>query len=78
MTPTDSEILDVIVVRSGEILPTYYLKNTLRRQFRSITTPWLLRRLKAMEKAGKVRRVPSSYATMICWDVAQPNNREKA
>lgn len=70
MLPTDGEIMDVLVVRSGGINPTYYIKNCLRRKFPSVKTPWLLRRLKAMEKAGKVRRVPSDYATMICWDVA--------
>lgn len=73
--PTDGEIMDLIVVRSGAILPTYYLKNILRAKFRDITTPWLLRRLKAMEKAGRVRRVPSDYAVMICWDVASKGDR---
>jgi repressor of nif and glnA expression len=76
MLPTDSEIMDVIVVRSGEILPTYYLKNILRGKFRDITTPWLRRRLKALEAAGKVRRVSSDYAAMICWDKAEVNGNQ--
>jgi hypothetical protein len=68
--PTDGEIMDVIVVRSGEILPTYYLKNILRAKFPDITTPWLRRRMKALEAAGKVQRASSDYAVMICWDLA--------
>jgi hypothetical protein len=65
--PTDSEIMGVVVAESGRILPTYVIKNVLRWKWPHVRTPWVLRRMKALEKAGKVRRTASSYATMICW-----------
>lgn len=71
MMPTDGEIMDVLVVRSGSIMPTYYIKNILRSTFPKIQTPWVLRRLKLLEKAGRVRRVATNYTTMICWDVVR-------
>ena len=69
--PSDGDIHDVLVIRSGETMPTYYIKNILRRRWPGLQTAWVLRRLKALEKAGKVRRVASNYAQMICWDVAR-------
>jgi hypothetical protein len=47
-------------------MPTYYIKNCLRRLYVDLQTSWVLRRLKALEKAGQVRRATTSYATMIC------------
>lgn len=78
MMPTDGEIMEVLVTRRGGINPTYYIKNCLRAKFPQVETPWVLRRLKAMEKVGKVRRVPTDYAAMICWDVAAAQVAEPA
>lgn len=79
INPTDSEILDAMLMRSGSIMPAYYIKNMLRMEasgkWRHLTTPWVLRRLKALEKAGRVVRKRSDYATMICWDVAAPTSQ---
>lgn len=69
MMPTDSEIMDLVVMHSGSIMPTYVYKNILRRRFPGVTTPWVLRRLKALEKAGRVCRRQTNYAKMICWDL---------
>jgi len=68
--PTDGEITDLLVIRRGSIMPTYVVKNWLRAKHPGLTTPWVLRRLKALEKADKVVRQSSSYATMICWAIA--------
>ncbi|MBD8531514.1 MULTISPECIES: hypothetical protein [unclassified Massilia] len=68
--PTDGEITDLLLVRHGSIMPTYVVKNWLRAKYPKLQTAWVLRRLKALEKAGKVVRTPSNYATMICWAIA--------
>lgn len=67
--PTDEEILDVL--RPRGTLPTYVIANWLSDSISKRDTSFVLRRLKAMEKAGKVERVPSPYAVMICWRAAE-------
>lgn len=68
--PTDEEILAVLREHTG-INPTYYIKNMLRSAHKGLETPFVLRRLKALEKAGKVERRPTNYATQICWNIAK-------
>lgn len=68
--PTDTEILGAIRDRRGMVMPTYYIKNVLRGSFPGVQTPWVLRRLKTLEKAGYVQRAPTTCATMICWELA--------
>lgn len=53
--PTDAEIINAL--RGFHSLPTYVVKNVVRRQHPGLQTPWVLRRLKAMERVGLVRRV---------------------
>lgn len=62
--PSDDQILAAL--HGGEYM-TYVLANRLRRNFWPLQTAFVLRRLKALEKAGKVERAPSSYAVQICW-----------
>jgi hypothetical protein len=69
---SDSEIL--ISVKSwGTRCPTYVVRNTLSMDFghRSITTAQVLRRLKKLEKEGKVVRMKSPYKVMLCWGVVE-------
>lgn len=62
--PTDEEILNAIKQRGSTM--TYVLRNMFWGAYRK-ETPWYLRRLKKLEREGKVERVPTSYAVMICW-----------
>jgi DNA-binding HxlR family transcriptional regulator len=69
--PTDGEILSVLRERAGGVNPTYYVKNMLRIQHKGLETPFVLRRLKALEKDGKVERVRTNYVTQICWNIVK-------
>lgn len=69
--PTDQQILDTLPPGCRRM--TYVIANYLamdHREFRALETSFVRRRLMAMEKAGKVVRVPSSYITQICWMAA--------
>jgi hypothetical protein len=70
MKPTDTEILGLLDRMRGAIMPTFYIKNCLRGQYPGIQTAWVLRRMKALEKAGYVVRDSSQYTTMFCWRLA--------
>ena len=65
--PTDDQILAAL--RDGGRCMTYVVANRISMQWssRGFDTAFVLRRLKAMEKDGKVKREPSSYAVQICW-----------
>lgn len=67
--PTDEEIIQALTAH-GRCM-TYVVTNILRRKYWPLDTAYILRRLKRLEEAGKVRRVRSSYAVQICWDAAQ-------
>ncbi len=79
--PSDEEILSVLAACGGRTM-TYVLGNVLRsapgtfttgkhkRAYKGISTAFIRRRMLALEKAGKVRRAPTSYAVMICWEIA--------
>jgi len=67
--PSDERILAAL--RSTGVCMTYVVANILRRNFYPLTTAFVLRRLKAMEKAGKVERMRTDYAMQYCWRAAQ-------
>ncbi len=71
--PSDPEIYAVLNSMRGSIMPTYVVKNHLRRHYKDVDTAWVLRRLKSMEKCGAVRRVDTNYVTMLCWAAALGN-----
>jgi len=73
--PTDEQIMEV--VRQRPRIMTYVVRNVLasrpaahearRPTYKNLDTPFVRRRLFALEKAGQVERVSSSYAVQICW-----------
>ncbi|CAI1836483.1 Uncharacterised protein [Serratia grimesii] len=69
---TDEQIINVL--REHGRCMTYVVTNWLRDIDRKIETPVVLRRLKKLEKAGKVQRVKSVYKTQICWAMAEVNH----
>lgn len=69
--PTDAEILAVLRERRGGTNPTYYIKNVLRSAHPGLETPFVRRRLMALEAAGQVERTATNYATQICWNIAK-------
>lgn len=47
---------------------TYVVANSLRMDgYKGLKTDYVRRRLEKLERAGRVKRVPSIYARMICW-----------
>ena len=76
--PTDQQILAVVETYAVGVM-TYVVRNILaskpqhwrneppRPVYRKLKTDFVRRRLIALEKAGKVRRVSSCYATQLCW-----------
>ncbi|MRW88841.1 hypothetical protein GJ699_02460 [Duganella sp. FT80W] len=68
LKPTDDQI--VAAMHTGGLM-TYVVANRLRWTFPGLDTAFVLRRLKVMEKAGRVRRVASSYGRQICWTLVE-------
>lgn len=67
--PTDEQIIDALKGRYGTM--TYVLRNILTGFGRPLPpTAFIRRRLFALEKAGKVKRVQTSYAVQHCWALA--------
>jgi len=66
--PTDAQILQAMQARPHGIM-TYVIRNFLAMEhgFRDLATSTVLARLKRLERQGKVQRVPSGYAVMLCW-----------
>lgn len=62
--PTDDAVLAAVRQHAGA---TYVVTNVLRFDGYGVETPWVLRRLKALERAGLVQREASGYAVMISW-----------
>jgi DNA-binding HxlR family transcriptional regulator len=73
--PADNEILDLLLSR-GEMM-TYVVRNWLCNKHRGLETPLVLRRLKSLEKAGRVVRVPTSYVRQIRWGIALAQKESK-
>lgn len=68
--PTEQEVITAFERR--EEYMTYHLANviTANRGYKDkVTTPQVLRLLKKMEIAGRVKRVRSNYAIQICWSL---------
>jgi DNA-binding HxlR family transcriptional regulator len=66
--PTDADILAVL--RQWNRTTTSVVRSVLVQQFdmRSISTPWVLRQLKRLERENKVRRVEqSTWKTQYVW-----------
>lgn len=74
--PTDAEIVDVLARRGASM--TYVVRNWLGYKYHATETPFVLRRLKALEKAGQVKRVPTTYATQIRWEIVTQPSKEPA
>lgn len=68
LKPTDDDVLFAI---RPEGCATYVVRNRLHAAGFKVETPWVLRRLKRLEAAGWVERVPSSYLVMISWRALQ-------
>lgn len=66
--PTDEEIIQLLA-DYGSCM-TYVLTNVLRRKYWPLDTAYVLRRLKKLESARRVKRVKSNYKTQICWGAA--------
>ncbi|WP_292633341.1 MULTISPECIES: hypothetical protein [unclassified Novosphingobium] len=69
--PTDAQIL-AAVGKWGNRSMTYAVRNVLQMAGFKVETAWLLRRLKRLEREGKVVRVSSGYAIQLCWSVPTP------
>ena len=69
MIELDDEIMDVLRNRGG--MMTYVIANWLRMDHKkhngTLATARVLRRLKAMEQNGQVKRVLSVYTVQLCW-----------
>jgi hypothetical protein len=71
MKPTkcdDETILKSLSDHGGRAM-TYVVANRIRSRGFNVRTDWTLRQLKRLEKEGRVKQVPSSYAVQICWRV---------
>lgn len=71
INPTEDEILNAVASRrTGE--HTYVIRNILSEAHRGLTTDHVRYRLIQLERAGKVKRVPSQYfANQICWALGE-------
>lgn len=66
--PTEQEVIELLEYHGNCM--TYQLANLIfaNRFYKNpVTTSQVLRLMKKMEVAGKVKRVKSVYAVMICW-----------
>jgi hypothetical protein len=72
--PKDEEIV-ACLLGGYPSLPTYVVKNKLREKYRAVKTPFVLRRLKALEKAGHVLRVPGYSTVHHSWTIAPPKDQ---
>lgn len=68
---TDEQIIKIISERNNCM--TYVVAYCLRLIDNSIKTPAVLRRLKKMEAAGKIKRVKSIYKVQLCWSLNDVN-----
>ncbi|WP_312293300.1 hypothetical protein [Atlantibacter hermannii] len=69
---TEHEVISVLEGHGNCM--TYQLANiiTAKRGYKDhVKTPQALRLLKRMEAKGKVRRVKSVYAVLICWALTE-------
>lgn len=63
----DSDVLAAVKEWGGRTM-TYVVRNRLASKGRpKLKTEHVRRQLERMERAGAVERVPSIYATQICW-----------
>ena len=67
-TFSDDDLLNALRRWSNGCM-TYVARNILAEGHPNLKTATVLRRLKKLEREGKVRRVPSCYAAQLCWGV---------
>lgn len=67
--PTDDDILAATREWATSSM-TYVIKNRLRSKGFRVETPWVLRQMKRLERAGRVQRVSTNFAVQLCWRVA--------
>ena len=70
--PTDDQIIAALQQWDNKSM-TYVVANRLRmtKGVGDVDTAFELRRLKAMEVTGKVKRVPSTYVVQLCWSAVE-------
>lgn len=73
---SDQEILDEVGSWGGHGCMTYVLRNILSRNNSHLLTSAVLRRLKKLEKQGRVKRVKSCYSVQICWALVEPEGAD--
>ncbi|MTK11865.1 MAG: hypothetical protein F8N39_07205 [Clostridiaceae bacterium] len=68
LTIRDLSVLDAIELsrRPSATSLVRVVRNFFCR-WHPLTTAQVLRSLKKLERAGRVKRVPSSYQVMLCW-----------
>lgn len=68
----EADIIGLLHVHGS--MPSYVVRNWLSKRvgYDNLTTRRILRAMKRLEARGFVKRVPSSYRTMIKWSVVQP------
>lgn len=67
--PTGDEILSVLRTRGPMV--TAAIAGQLRAGYPHLKTANVMYRLRKLEALGRVRQVPTSYATMITWAIVK-------
>lgn len=73
---SDQEILDAVGSWGSHGCMTYVARNILSRNHAHLLTSAVLRRLKKLEKQGRVKRVKSCYSVQICWALVEPEGSD--
>ena len=63
------DVLEAVQSRPGA--PTYVLRNILSRGRCHLDSSHVFTRLKTLERRGLVKRAPSNWAVMLCWQPAE-------
>lgn len=68
--PTDDQVLAALAKRRGGVM-TYVIRNSLQMDgVGNFETRDVLTVCRRLERTGKVKSVHTSYAVMLCWDLA--------
>lgn len=67
--PSGDEILSVLRTRGQ--MATYVIRNWLSAGYPHLKTANVMYRMRKLEAMGRVRQVPTSYATMITWAIVE-------
>ncbi len=68
----DQEVIDYLL-GGGRGQATYVIRNVLARTGNRplLTTRQVLRKMKRLEREGRVKQSPSSYMVMLCWEAVR-------